>query len=613
MTDSRPRSACLLAFFLLLAACSGHHENPVLPTDPNGGSGVEVLKVTVSADVNQMTAGSTTATPLHLSALHNDGTPPKDGTEVTVNTNIGSFGADATGKPTLLKKTTLVGGKASVDFFAGSDAGVANILAQVGTNVGTLNLPIVTAPDAPVANFTFAVNGLQALFTDASTGAVASWHWQFGDNSTDSTDKNPQHVYAAAGTYVVTLTVSNLGGQSNKSQFVSVTVGSAPVAAFEFTVNGNQVNFVDKSTGGPTSWSWSFGDGSAISTQQNPIHTYAAAGAYTVSLNAKNAAGETSTTKVVTIAAGSPPKADFDFMASSLRVTFADKSTGTPTSWAWSFGDGGSSSAQNPTHSYSAAGNYTVSLTVTNGNGQDTANKVVAVTSGNPPVAKFAFTVNGNQVNFVDQSTGNPTSWVWDFGDNTGSVSRNPIHTYAAAGSYTVTLTVSSDGGSNSTSDVVKIAPGTPPTAAFTFSVNGFQVNFLDRSTGSPTSWLWNFGDNTTDSVQNPVHTYASAGTYTVILTATNASGSNSKSDVVTVPPTPVANFSFASGGGHKINFTDLSSGSPTSWVWNFGDGGTDTNQNPSHTYAAAGTYNVTLTATNAGGSGSVTKAVTGP
>src|SRR5436305_2241328 len=261
MTDSRPRSACLLAFFLLIAACSGHHENPVLPTDPNGGSGVEVLKVTVSADVNQMTAGSTAATPLHVSALHTDGTAPKDGTEVTVNTNIGSFGADAAGKPTLLKKTTLAGGKASVDFFAGSDAGVANILAQVGTNVGTLNLPIVTAPDAPVANFTVSVNGLQALFTDASTGAPASWHWQFGDGSADSTDKNPQHVYAAAGTYVATLTVSNLGGQSNKSQFVSVSAGSAPVAAFYFTVNGNQVNFVDKSAGGPTSWSWSFGDG----------------------------------------------------------------------------------------------------------------------------------------------------------------------------------------------------------------------------------------------------------------------------------------------------------------------------------------------------------------
>src|ERR1043165_3758680 len=129
MTDSRlPR---VVAFVLvLLAACGGHHENPVLPTDP-GGSPREVLTVTVSAGVNQLVAGSPTATPLHITARHSDGTAPADGSALTVNSNIGSFGADSSGKPTLLKKTTLVGGKATVDFFAGSDAGVANILAQV--------------------------------------------------------------------------------------------------------------------------------------------------------------------------------------------------------------------------------------------------------------------------------------------------------------------------------------------------------------------------------------------------------------------------------------------------------------------------------------------------
>src|SRR5437016_136699 len=104
------RAACLLALALFASACS-HHENPVLPTDPGGGSGVELLTVTVTADLSQLIAGSTTATPLHITALHSDGTPPKDGTEVAVNTNIGSFGADAAGKATLLSKTTLVGGK----------------------------------------------------------------------------------------------------------------------------------------------------------------------------------------------------------------------------------------------------------------------------------------------------------------------------------------------------------------------------------------------------------------------------------------------------------------------------------------------------------------------
>jgi PKD repeat protein len=611
MTASRP--AWLLAFVLsLLASACNHHENPVLPTDPGGGSGVEVLTVTVTADVNQLIAGSPAATPLHISAQHSDGTPPKDGTEVAVNTNIGSFGADAAGKPTLLAKRTLVGGKANVDFFAGSDVGVANILAQVGTNVGRLNVPIIAAPPAPAANFTFAASGLRVLFTDASTGTIASWRWQFGDTTADSTETSPSHTYAAPGTYVVTLTVTNLGGQSSKSQFVTVSLGTGPTAAFEFTVVGNQANFVDKSTGGPTSWSWTFGD-SGSSTQQNPIHVYGGPGAYTVSLTVRNAAGENSTSQVVTIAPASAPKADFDFSAAALQVNFIDKSTGAPTSWSWVFGDGGMSTEQNPIHNYGAAGNYTVSLTVRNAGGQDIASKVVAVTAGTAPVAKFAFTASGKQVNFVDQSTGDPTSWSWDFGDSDGSTQRNPIHTYAAAGNYTVTLTVSNAGGSNSTSQVVPIAAGNPPVAAFTFTVNGFKVNFLDRSTGTPTSWLWDFGDGSpADGSQNPVHTYVTAGSYTVVLMATNSAGSNSKSDVVTVPSPPVANFDFTNSG-LQVTFSDRSTAAPTSWSWAFGDGGLSTLQNPMHTYAAAGAYSVKLTATNSGGSSSATKTVSVP
>lgn len=605
------RAACRLALALLAAACS-HHENPVLPTDPGGGSGVEVLTVGVTADVSQLTAGSTTATKLHISALHSDGTPPKDGTEVAVNTNIGSFGADSAGKPTLLAKTTLVAGKANLDFFPGSDTGVANILAQVGTNVGRLNLPIVTAPPAPVANFTFATAGLRVLFTDASTGAT-SWRWDFGDNTPIVTETSPSHTYTAAGTYVVTLTVTNAGGSANKSQFVTVSLGSGPSAAFEFTVSGHQVNFVDKSTGGPTSWSWAFGD-SGTSTQQNPIHTYAVAGAYTVTLTARNSVGENSTSQVVTIAAGTPPKASFDFTTNGLQANFVDTSTNSPTDWSWLFGDGGSSTSQNPIHTYPDSGNYTVTLIAKNGSGQDTASKIVTVSKGSTPVAKFAFSVNGKTVNFVDQSTGTPTSWSWDFGDGSLPDTRqNPVHTYNSAGNFTVTLTVTNAAGSNSKSDVVTIAAGTPPTANFTFNVNGFSVNFLDRSSGAPTGWSWDFGDGSLpDTRQNPIHTYGVAGSYTVELTATNAAGSNKKSDVVTVPSPPVANFDFTVNG-LKVTFNDLSTSTPTSWSWSFGDGGTSTVQNPTNTYAAAGTYTVKLTATNAGGSSSATKTVTVP
>lgn len=605
----RSRLTRFVALSLLVSACSGHHENPILPTDPGSGSGVEQFTVAVAAGVSQVTAGTTTPTPLTITAKHADGTAPKDGAEVAVNTNIGNFGVDAAGKPVQLIKTTLVAGAASVNFFAGSETGVANIMAQIGTNVGRLNLPVVAAPPAPVANFTFATNGLNVLFTDASTGSPTAYLWQFGDGG-QSTEKSPAHSYAAPGTYAATLQVSNAGGSSSKSQFVTVTLGSAPTASFDFTVTGNQVNFVDKSTGNPTSWSWVFGDGGS-STSQNPIHAYGAAGSYTVTLTVRNAGGENAASKVVTIAAGTPPVAAFEFQASGLQVNFVDKSTGGPTSWSWAFGDGGTSSQQNPIHTYPAAGNYTVTLTAINANGSNGTSQVVAVTAGTPPTAKFAFTANGGQVNFVDQSTGAPTAWSWNFGDGSSDTAQNPVHVYANAGSFTVTLTASNANGSNATSQVVTIAAGSPPVADFTFSVSGYRVNFIDRSTGTPTSYNWQFGDGTSDTAANPVHTYGAAGSYTVQLTVTNANGSNSKAYVVTVPSPPVADFTF-SRSGTQVTFTDLSTGSPTGWSWDFGDGNFSSVQNPVHNYAS-GTYTVKLIATNPGGSTATSKTVTVP
>ena len=103
-----------------------------------------------------------------------------------------------------------------------------------------------------------------------------------------------------------------------------------------------------------------------------------------------------------------------------------------------------------------------------------------------------------------------------------------------------MTLTATNASGSNSVSKVVVVAAGTPPVADFEFTVaaSGNQVNFVDRSTGSPTNWFWQFGDNanTTSNLRNPTFTYPVDGTYTVTLTVTNANGSNSKSKVVTVP-----------------------------------------------------------------------------
>ncbi len=160
-----------------------------------------------------------------------------------------------------------------------------------------------------------------------------------------------------------------------------------------------------------------------------------------------------------------------------------------------------------------------------------------------------------------------------------------------------------------------------PPTAAFTSNVISgtapLDVKFTDQSTGSPTSWSWDFNnDGTPDSTdQNPVHTYPIAGSYTVKLTVVNGAGSNFVTHSINVnaaPVAPTAAFTFTPNY-LVVQFTDQSTGSPTSWAWDFNnDGAPDrTEQNPSHAFAAAGTYLIKLTATNDGGSTFVTHDVT--
>jgi PKD repeat protein len=152
-----------------------------------------------------------------------------------------------------------------------------------------------------------------------------------------------------------------------------------------------------------------------------------------------------------------------------------------------------------------------------------------------------------------------------------------------------------------------------PPTASFTFDTTGTQATFTDTSTGSPTSWAWNFGDpdsgaSNTSSLQNPTHTFSGYDAYTVTLTATNGIGASTpfQDDVTTSPP-PTASFTFNTV--NKLGtFTDTSTDSPTSWSWNFGDpasnaNNTSTLQNPTHTFTSYANYTVTLTSSNSNGS----------
>lgn len=277
-------------------------------------------------------------------------------------------------------------------------------------------------------------------------------------------------------------------------------------------------------------------------------------------------------------------------------------------------------------HTYPQEGNYNATMQVKDSGGLTAStSKNIVVTpasTGEKPVADFiasdtSITV-GQSINFSDQSSNNPTSWQWDFGDENTSTVQNPSHAYDEAGTYTVSLSASNSVGSDSEvkqNFIIVSISGSAPIADFEANITTgnapLNINFTDQSSNVPTNWEWDFGDGNTSSMQNPSHTYITEGTYTVSLTASNSIGSDSevKEDyILTIPAgsAPIANYTANITDGFApliVEFTDLSENLPTSWEWDFDDGNTSTMQNPVHTFSSPGNYQVSMTATNAYGS----------
>jgi PKD repeat protein len=314
------------------------------------------------------------------------------------------------------------------------------------------------------------------------------------------------------------------------------------------------VQFTDLSTNS-TSVNWDFGDKSN-STERNPVHEYSGPGIYTVNLTASNENGIDLKSATITVTEKTLiPVAAFSASPTSgkapLKVAFIDKSAGSPTKWKWTFGDGTTSTIRNPTHKYSNLGNYTVSLTATNAEGNSTTIKTDYIKVVTKPVADFfAKPTSGKaplNVAFTDTSTGVLTGWIWNFGDGSKSFLQSPIHKYSKAGVYTVSLTVKNAAGRDTVTKKELISVISKPVANFTGNITSgkapLNVEFTDTSTGVASGRIWDFGDGSRSFVENPTHKYSRAGKYTVNLTVKNAAGRNTviKTDYIKVVTKPVA------------------------------------------------------------------------
>ena len=483
--------------------------------------------------------------------------------------------------------------------------------------------------------------GTTLCFQSNSSGGANSWLWSFGDGTTGS-EEYICHEFPAAGEYEVCLTIENDFGCSS-TICLNVTVEEVEPYCqpfFGYEVNGLTVSFVDFCWNPAIAWNWTFGDGNS-STEQNPEYTYAAPGEYEICLTATTEDGCTATyCEIVVISDPSECVAEFGYwtgdpnggpdilpidptLGNGLTVCFQSYSLNAG-AWEWTFGDGNIGDEQFVCHTYDAAGEYEVCLTVLNDFGcTDTQCQTVVVEEWEPFCAPFfVYEVNGNSVMFNDASWSEAVTWEWDFGDGNSSTEQNPEHAYLEPGEYEVCLTATFvDGCVETLCQVVHVAAEGDCEAQF-------ELLFLPDITMPPivpnsycfesTSvgagyWFWDFGDgNTFDGEPTACHTFDAEGIYTVCLTIENDFGcvSDFCLDVEVgedinpdcevwlevgqnAPANPEVEFA-ASGTGNFIQF-----------VWDFGDGEIVTLEDDPytvHTFPDVGEYEVCLTATTADG-----------
>ena len=528
-----------------------------------------------------------------------------------------NFGDAGTSTATNPNHTYTAGGVYTVSLTATDPIGCSATSTQTNyiTVVETVNVDFSVSATNVCAN-------APVNFTDLTNPPPATWLWNFGDGQT-STDQNPSHVYTTPGTYSVRLIASYTGNCSDTLlQTNYITVADAPAVSFNSDVTSGcqlplTVNFNDNSTGtGPFTYLWDFGDGQT-STDPNPQHAYNFFGNYNVSLTVTNTTGCSVTNTQTQYIQLSETTANFEpdvyGFCIPLTVNFSNLSiSGSPiTSWQWDFEDGTTSTQQNPTHTFSDTGIYTITLIIENADGCiDTLIRPNLIFAFTPPGANFTGTPNyvcpGEEVQFTDLSS-EATDWSWDFGDGTFSTEQNPIHTYGDTGYHSVTLIALNNGCTDTITffNYVYVRPAVAEFEATLSCDTPFTVTFQNNSIAAD-SYTWDFGDGSPTSTEfEPTHIYLLPGYYEVELTVTSDTTNCINREIENFTITdPVANFVGANTSGCgplTVNFTE-SSTDAVAWYWDFGDGSTTTEQNPTHTFINQGTYDISLTITDLNG-----------
>ncbi len=549
-------------------------------------------------------------------------------------------GADACANSSIQFANASVSGSGSILFYSWnfgdgnstSSANPSNTYSSDGTYTVTLTVTSsvgctdtysqnVTIHPIPVNAFTVdpVCENSTSVFnnsTSISSGIIANYYWDFGDNSSSNLPA-PSHIYATAGTFPVLLIATSDQGCTDSITYNEV-IHPLPIADFtaQNVCAGAPVEFLDVSsisTGSISNWSWDFGDGTA-SVLDEPVHIYTDPGSYPVTLTVTSGYG---CTAMVTTNINIYPNPTASFSSGNtclgdgnLFLNQSGVSGGIAYTSLWSFSDGTQSTQTNPSHVFTSSGTYTILLTITSVHGcVSQASNTARVYL--PPVTMFSApnVCHGAATHFDDNSysqDGQIATWLWNFGDGSMSTEGNPTHLYAGTGEYYVSLTTTTSFGCSSPyQDTVSIYRK-PASGIHASNVcEGIPVQFANttvNNTGTMITYLWDLGNGVTSTDSTFIYNFNHPGTYDVTLTATSAMGcSDTQLNRLSVYPNPLVNFAGSDVCMNErtsfANQSTILNGSIQSYHWDFGDGTSSTQKNAIHQYPGAGTYQVNLTA----------------
>ena len=482
-----------------------------------------------------------------------------------------------------------------------------------------MNVPFANTPYVYVSADTVCPN--TQVYMDTDQG-FSSYTWSFGDGGT-STGNNLDYSYSNPGSYTISVEITNGCGLSTTATDIIVVDNNVPVTGghiweADTVCPGENFNISATSNDGQNAvYTWDFGGGNPTVDGSNVNYSFASVGTYPVTLTITNNCGNSAVMNTQVVVGNNVGFSNTPYMWVSADSVCPNTQVSMDaeygfSSYNWSFGDGGSAVGEYVSHTYSALGNYTISVEITNSCGLSTTVTDSIVVYNNVPVTGgYIWEVDsvcpGEEFNIQATSDGG-TIYTWDFGDGNPTVDGSNIgYSYATVGTYPVTLTITNDCGNSTVMNTqVVVTNNAPITNAY------LQFNTTSVCPGDPMEfWVNNqydyyvdFGDGTGTS-DDWHHVYNNVGTYPISVTYQNACGNSvtlydtiNVEDNLPFTGNPYANMN---NGTVCVNSEAefYAQSGYSSYVWDFGDGGTSTNKEAQHIYNAAGTYNASVEITN--------------